>query len=66
MAVEAQSDTETSFDRVPNKELETLQAILAIQGEAVSYEEAADIGSELIGFFEAFGEENEPIEDSHA
>jgi hypothetical protein len=66
MAVEAQSHTETSLDRDSSKELEALRAILATQGEAVSYEEAADIGNELLSFFEAFGEGNEITEDSHA
>ena len=47
------------------KEVEALQAILVTQGEPVSYEEAAEIGQELLGFFEALGEENEQ-EDGHA
>lgn len=47
------------------KEVETLQAILVTQGEPVSYEEAVEIGQELLGFFEALGEENEQ-EDGHA
>lgn len=63
MATKAQLDTET--DIAQSNELEALQAILAAQGEAVSYDEAADIGRELLGFFEALGDENEQ-EDSHA
>lgn len=47
------------------KEVEALQAILVTQGEPVSYEEAIEIGQELLGFFEALGEENEQ-EDGHA
>lgn len=46
-------------------EVEALQAILVAQGEPVSYEEAAELSVELVGFFEALGEENEQ-EDSHA
>ena len=66
MAVKTQSDTGIDVDAAPSEELEALQAILAAQGELVSYKEAVDIGYELIGFFEALGEENEQAEDSHA
>jgi hypothetical protein len=55
MAIKTKSDIE----------VEALQAILVAQGESVSYEEAAELGVELVGFFEALGEENEQ-EDSHA
>lgn len=61
MAIKTQSDTE--IDVMTSEELETLQAILAAQGESVSYKEVADIGYELLGFFEALGEEN--ISDEH-
>lgn len=64
MATKAQLDTEIGIAQ--NNDFEALQAILVAQGEAVvSYDEAADIGRELLGFFEALGEENEQ-EDSHA
>jgi|GEM_PF-3534394 len=66
MAVKTQSDTGTDVDAAPSEELEALQAILAAQGEVVSYKEAANIGYELLGFFEALGEENEQAEDGHA
>lgn len=67
MAFKTQSDTETNVDAVSSEELEALQAILTTQqGEAVSYKEAVDIGYELLGFFEALGEENEQVEDNHA
>lgn len=56
MAIKSQSDMETGVTH--SEELEALQAILTAQGEAVSYEEAVDIGRELLGFFEALGEEN--------
>jgi len=66
MAARTQSDTKTGIDGVPGSEFEALQTILAAQGDSVSYEEAAAIGDELLGFFEAFGEDNEPNEDRHA
>lgn len=56
MAIKSQSDMETGVAH--SEELEELQAILTAQGEAVRYEEAVDIGRELLGFFEALGEEN--------
>lgn len=62
MAIETQSDTEIGF--AYDEELGALQAILAAQGKVVEYDEAAAIGRELVGFFEALGEPNE--EDNHA
>lgn len=56
MAVKTQSDA--GINAVSSEELEALQAILSAQGESVSYKEVADIGYELLGFFEALGEEN--------
>ena len=65
MAIRAQPDMETGVDH--DGDLEVLRAILTAQGKPVSYEEVADIGHELLGFFEALGEENGQIEeDSHA
>lgn len=65
MTTKTQAAIETGV--VHSKELDTLQAILAVQGESVSYEETVNIGRELLGFFEALGEENEQTEDvSHA
>jgi hypothetical protein len=67
MAVKTQSDAEINVDAMSSEELEALQAILAAQGESVSYKEVADIGYELLGFFEALGEENiSNDEDAHA
>ena len=64
MAINAQLDT--SINVTPSEELEALQAILVAQGEVMSYKDAADISYELLGFFEAFGEENIANEDSDA
>lgn len=65
MATRAQSNMQTEV--VHDEELDVLQAILVAQGKIVSYEEAVDIGHELVGFFEALGEENgQPAEDDHA
>lgn len=65
MAVKTQSDA--GINAVSSEELEALQAILSAQGESVSYKEVADIGYELLGFFEALGEENvSNDEDTHA
>ena len=57
MAIKTQSDTEiwTAHD----EELNALQAILAAQGEAIDYSEAAAIARELIGFFEVFEGDND-------
>lgn len=64
MAMNAQLDT--GIDVTPSEELEALQAILATQGEIVSYKDVADISYELLGFFEALGEENIANENSDA
>ena len=61
MATETQPNTE--IEVVHTEELDALQAILVAQGKAVSYEEVADIGRELLGFFEALGEENRQVEE---
>lgn len=61
MAIKAQPDTEIVVAH--NEELDALQAILTAQGKAVSYEEVAEIGHELLGFFEALGEENGQAEE---
>ncbi|MCB9819946.1 hypothetical protein H6796_01425 [Candidatus Nomurabacteria bacterium] len=63
MATKAQSETEIYADISRNEGFEVLQAILSAQGQVVSYEEAADIGNELLGFFEALGEINEELEE---
>lgn len=63
MATKAQSETEIYADIGRNEGFEVLQAILSTQGQVVSYEEAADIGNELLGFFEALGEINEELEE---
>ena len=57
MAIKTQSDIEVGATH--NEELNALQAILAAQGEAMDYNEAATIGRELIGFFEAFEGDND-------
>ena len=57
MAIKTQSDTEIGV--AYDEELSALQAILAAQGEAIDYNEAATIGRELIGFFEAFEGDND-------
>ena len=63
MAARTQSDIESGVTHT--KEMSALQAILSTQGKSVSYSEAVDIGHELVGFFEALGEENIPdAEDS--
>jgi hypothetical protein len=61
MAIRAQPDMETGVAH--DGDLEVLQAILTAQGKPVSYEEVAGIGYELLGFFEALGEENGQIEE---
>ena len=61
MATETQSNTELGV--IHTEELDALQTILATQSSAISYKEVADIGRELLGFFEALGEENECIQD---
>ena len=66
MANVTQSDGGTDVGVVSSEELETLQTILAIQGKPVSYEEAADISYQLLGFFEALGEDNGQGRESHA
>lgn len=62
MATTTQLDTGTGV--APSEELDALQAILAAQGEPVSYEETIIIGQELLGFFEALGEENDEVSDA--
>ena len=57
MAIKTQSDTE--IGAAHNEELSALQAILAAQGEAIDYNEAATIARELVGFFEAFEGDND-------
>ena len=57
MAIKTQSDTEIGV--AYDEELRALQAILAAQGEAMDYNEAATIARELIGFFEAFEGDND-------
>ena len=57
MAIKTQSDIEVGAAH--DEELSALQAILAAQGEAMDYNEAATIGRELIGFFEAFEGDND-------
>ncbi len=57
---------DTGIDVTPSEELEVLQAILIAQGEIVSYKDVADISYELLGFFEALGEENIANENSDA
>lgn len=68
MEVNAKSGTKIEADTVLNlsQEFVALQAILATQDETISYEETAEIGYELLGFFEALGEENTSNEDDHA
>jgi hypothetical protein len=66
MAIIGQLDSETLESTAHSAEFEALQALLVAQGETLSYEEAADFGYELLGFFQALGEENEPTEASHA
>ena len=58
MAIRVQSDIE-AIAVVRDESLTTLQALLSTNGKAVSYEDAARIGQELVGFFEAFGESND-------
>ena len=55
MATRTQSDIESGVTHT--EEMSALQAILSTQGQSVSYSEAVDIGNELVGFFEALGEE---------
>ena len=57
---------DTGIDVTPSEELEVLQAILIAQGKVVSYKDVADISYELLGFFEALGEENIANENSDA
>ena len=57
MAIKTQSDTEIGV--AYDEELSALQAILAAQGEAIDYNEAATIARERVGFFEAFEGDND-------
>lgn len=66
MAIKTQPETEMYADTGRNEGFYVLQAILSSQGQSVSYDEAASIGNELLGFFEAFGEVNETEEQSDA
>lgn len=66
MAIKTDSYHETSVQQTYSDELKALQAILISQGEIASYEEAADIGNELLSFFEALGEEATQSEANHA
>lgn len=68
MRINTQLDTEIETDTVinPRQEFVVLQAILATRDETIGYEETAEIGYELLGFFEALGEENMVNEDSDA
>lgn len=66
MAVKIGLSSKTSVDTAQSAELEVLQAILTAQGKTVSCEEVASIGYELLGFFEAFGEDNEQDEGVYA
>ena len=66
MAIRTQFSSDSPVNRVQNEGSEALQAILATQGTTVTYEEATEIGHELLGFFEALGEENEQSEGNHA
>jgi hypothetical protein len=66
MAFKTQPETKTYEDVYRSEDFEVLQAILSSQGQKVSYDEAASIGNELLGFFEAFGEVNELEEPSDA
>lgn len=66
MAIHGQFSSESSVDTAQTAELEALQAILAAQGDTVSYEEAADISYQLLEFFRAFGEDSGEAEDGHA
>ena len=65
MAIRTESYSIAATEGV-QEELETLQAILASQGRSVSYEESVEVAYELLGFFEALGEENPQGEVSHA
>lgn len=66
MAIKTQPETEMYADIGRNEGFQVLQAILSSRGQTVSYDEAASIGSELLGFFEAFGEVNELEEQNDA
>lgn len=66
MAINGQFSSKTSVNTDRDMEFEVLQAILAAQGDTVSYEEAADISYQLLEFFKALGEDSEEAEDSHA
>jgi hypothetical protein len=63
MTAKTQSDRESATAH--DEEFDALQSILTTQSKAVSYEEAAGIGRELISFFEALGEENEQVEEEN-
>lgn len=56
MATRTESDIESGVAHT--EEMSALQAILSAQGQSVSYSETVSIGRELVGFFEALGEDN--------
>lgn len=61
MAIKAESSIEEVVVR--DEDFDALQAILTTQSKIITYEEAVDIGRELISFFEALGEENKQDEE---
>ena len=61
MATKTESGVESGS--IQTEELGCLRAILTAQGQYVTHEETETIGRELVGFFEALGENNEHLEE---
>lgn len=61
MATKTESGIESGS--IQTEELGDLRVILTAQGQSVTHEEAEVIGRELMGFFEALGENNERLEE---
>lgn len=66
MAIEVQSVTEIYQNATLHDEYEVLRSILADHGYPMSDTEVMSVANELLGFFEALGEENDPEDQDDA